>query len=331
MTIDIYTHIFPGDFYRHMSRAAPRLENIGKRMQQVKMIHDLDIRFPADGRVRRLRAGNLAPQPAAGGHHRPGHRHRACADRQRRDGRSGRRHPDRFVAFIAALAMHDMDSAMDELHRAVRDLGARGIQIFTNVGGRALDDPGFHPCSRRWRSTTCRSGCTRRAARTCRITRPKNARASRCGGVRLALRDLGGDGAAGVLRPVRPPSGYQDHHPPHGRHDPVLRWPRRAGHGGGSASAPPTRTTPRCCPPWRSRISTISGCSTATPRCSAPISGSSCGLEFFGIDHAVFSTDCPFAPVRETFRSVEDLGLSDEDRDKLYGGNARRLMRLDDD
>ena len=59
--------------------------------------------------------------------------------------------------------------------------------------------------------------------------------------------------------------------------------------------------------------------------------GIKCGLEFFGIDHAVFSTDCPFAPVRETFRSVEDLGLSEEDRKKLYGGNARRLMRLDDD
>ena len=24
MTIDIYTHIFPGDFYRHMSKAAPQ-------------------------------------------------------------------------------------------------------------------------------------------------------------------------------------------------------------------------------------------------------------------------------------------------------------------
>ena len=45
----------------------------------------------------------------------------------------------------------------------------------------------------------------------------------------------------------------------------------------------------------------------------------------------MFSTDCPFAPVRETFRSIEDLDLSEEDEKKLYGGNARRLMRLDDD
>ena len=38
MTIDIYTHIFPGDFYAQMTKAAPRLENIGKRMSQVTMI-----------------------------------------------------------------------------------------------------------------------------------------------------------------------------------------------------------------------------------------------------------------------------------------------------
>ena len=33
MFIDIYTHIFPGDFFRQMAKAAPRLENIGKRMK----------------------------------------------------------------------------------------------------------------------------------------------------------------------------------------------------------------------------------------------------------------------------------------------------------
>ena len=45
MLIDIYTHIFPGDFFQQMAKAAPRLENIGKRMQAVTMIHDLDTRF----------------------------------------------------------------------------------------------------------------------------------------------------------------------------------------------------------------------------------------------------------------------------------------------
>ena len=51
----------------------------------------------------------------------------------------------RLPGFVAALAMHSMDETMDELHRAVRDLGAVGAQIFTNVGGRPLDHPDFEP------------------------------------------------------------------------------------------------------------------------------------------------------------------------------------------
>jgi aminocarboxymuconate-semialdehyde decarboxylase len=70
---------------------------------------------------------------------------------------------------------------------------------------------------------------------------------------------------------------------------------------------------------------TVLGGSTAALRC---------GLDFFGVDHVVFASDCPFDPengpmfIREGIRSIEDLGLSEEDRGKLYLGNALRLMRL---
>src|SRR6185312_11045321 len=53
------------------------------------------------------------------------------------------RHPKRFAAFVAALPFHDMESNLAELKRAVETLGASGIQIFTNVNGRPLDDPQF--------------------------------------------------------------------------------------------------------------------------------------------------------------------------------------------
>ncbi|GEM_PF-3347585 len=45
MLIDIYTHIFPADFFEPMSKAAPRLENIGKRMKCILPVHNLDGRF----------------------------------------------------------------------------------------------------------------------------------------------------------------------------------------------------------------------------------------------------------------------------------------------
>jgi predicted TIM-barrel fold metal-dependent hydrolase len=54
-------------------------------------------------------------------------------------------HPDRFPAFTACLALSDVDAALAEIDRAVGDLGARGIQLYTNVNGRPLSDPRFRP------------------------------------------------------------------------------------------------------------------------------------------------------------------------------------------
>ncbi len=58
-------------------------------------------------------------------------------------------HPDRFPTFIAALPMNDVDATLAEIDRAIGELGARGIQVFTNVAGRPLSDPEFRPIFRR--------------------------------------------------------------------------------------------------------------------------------------------------------------------------------------
>jgi aminocarboxymuconate-semialdehyde decarboxylase len=56
-----------------------------------------------------------------------------------------RSHPDRFPAFIASLPMNNVDACLAEIDRAVRELGARGIQVFTNVAGKPLSAPEFRP------------------------------------------------------------------------------------------------------------------------------------------------------------------------------------------
>ena len=60
-----------------------------------------------------------------------------------------RKHPDRFPAFIAALPMNDMDATLAEVDRAIKELGARGIQVFTNVAGKPLSAPEYRPLFRR--------------------------------------------------------------------------------------------------------------------------------------------------------------------------------------
>jgi aminocarboxymuconate-semialdehyde decarboxylase len=57
-----------------------------------------------------------------------------------------------------------------------------------------------------------------------------------------------------------------------------------------------------------------------------------CGLDFFGIDHVLFASDCPFEPtpgvyVRETLDVIANgVGLSAAEHAQIVEGNARRLM-----
>lgn len=60
-----------------------------------------------------------------------------------------RAHPDRFPAFVASLPMNNIEASLTEIDRAVRDLGARGVQVFTNVAGKPLSAPEFRPIFQR--------------------------------------------------------------------------------------------------------------------------------------------------------------------------------------
>jgi aminocarboxymuconate-semialdehyde decarboxylase len=53
-------------------------------------------------------------------------------------------HPDRLLAFMT-LPMLDRDRALDELRRAAKLPGMRGVYLGTNIDGRDLDDPLFEP------------------------------------------------------------------------------------------------------------------------------------------------------------------------------------------
>jgi predicted TIM-barrel fold metal-dependent hydrolase len=56
-----------------------------------------------------------------------------------------RAHPDQLAGFAAELPLNDVDASLEELDRAVGDLGALGFQLHTHVEGRPLDDPRFEP------------------------------------------------------------------------------------------------------------------------------------------------------------------------------------------
>ena len=55
-----------------------------------------------------------------------------------------------------------------------------------------------------------------------------------------------------------------------------------------------------------------------------------CGMSFFGIDNILFATDSPFDPeqgpgyIRETLRAIDELDVSDQQREAILSGNAER-------
>ncbi|MFJ7826974.1 amidohydrolase family protein [Psychrobacillus sp. NPDC096623] len=55
-----------------------------------------------------------------------------------------KKYPDRFIG-MGTVPLQDMKLAVDEMERAVKALGLRGIQIGSNVNGLNLDDDSLYP------------------------------------------------------------------------------------------------------------------------------------------------------------------------------------------
>jgi len=143
--VDIYCHIAPEKFFQEMNRIAPRLGNIAARLRGVKKLFDLDERFremDAFGDYRQiislpnppiedLATGEIGLNLARIGNDAMAE---LCA-----------RHPQRFPTFVAALSLTDVAGSVAEARRAVKELGAGGVQIFTSVAGQPLDSGAFEP------------------------------------------------------------------------------------------------------------------------------------------------------------------------------------------
>lgn len=54
------------------------------------------------------------------------------------------KHPE-FIAFVACLPLNDIEACLKETERAVTQLGARGISVHTPINGRPLDMPELLP------------------------------------------------------------------------------------------------------------------------------------------------------------------------------------------
>jgi len=327
MLIDIYTHTFPGDFFRQMTKAVPKLENIGRRMSAVKPVTDLNVRFSLMDGFGDYRQVISLPNPPleditdpATGIELARFANDALADLVDR-------HPDRFAGFVAALAMHNMDGSMDELHRAMRDLGASGVQIFTNIAGEPLDQDKFEPLF----------------AAMAEYDRPiwlHPARGPETPDYRSEKRGryeiwwtFGWPYETSVAMTRLVLWGLFDRYPDikiitHHMGGMIPYFDGRVGPGMDVLGA---RTSDEdyshvLSSLKKPHIEYFKQFYADTAMFGATL-GIECGMKFFGVGHTLFSTDFPFAPTRKTIDAIAAMDFTDADRHALCQGNAEALLK----
>jgi aminocarboxymuconate-semialdehyde decarboxylase len=237
------------------------------------------------------------------------------------------KYPDRFVSAIGNLPMNDLGAALDEMDRIINDLNFRGIQISTDINGKPLDSPEFMPFYQKMESYD------------------------------LPI----------FLHPVRTPavSDYATEDTSKYGINQILGWPYdtsaamiRLVIGQVLEKYPKLKLVTHHCgamipffykriinffsnPSREAEISQLSSplidcfkkfyADTALTGCTA---GLMCGYAFFGADHICFGTDMPLgsfgnhSTLDDNVESIEQMEISNDEKQKIFSGNAIKLLKL---
>jgi aminocarboxymuconate-semialdehyde decarboxylase len=144
MRVDAYTHFIPTRFYKEvMSQGGHK--DIGKRMMGVPSIYDVKTRLKVVDKFKDYSQVLSYPMPPF--------------EMMTKDGKQAEeyakivndgfaelcaQHPDHFPGWVAQCPMTAPDVGVREAARAMKN-GALGVQIYTNVAGKPLDNPEFDP------------------------------------------------------------------------------------------------------------------------------------------------------------------------------------------
>jgi predicted TIM-barrel fold metal-dependent hydrolase len=330
MKIDMFTHIMPQRYFDEFIKM-PAPKNL-KRASSTPSMVDLNARFKimdefgdyaqvislSSPPLEVFAAPDKSPQLA----------------RMANDGMAEivQKHPSRFPGFVATLPMNNIEESIKETERALSQLGAKGVMLYTNVAGKALDEPEFLPIF---------EGVARhdaviwlhpaRSANFADYTSLKKSRYEiwwaigwpyetgaamahivfarmfdRFPELKIITHHLGGvipyfEGRIAQLDDLGVRTADEDYAP-------LLRSLKK-----------------RPLDYFRMFYGDIAlGGSAASIRC---------GLEFFGPGHVVFGSDAPFCPtpgqwIRDAIRALESLDLDTKVKDQIYYGNAERLLKL---
>lgn len=333
--IDVFNHIWPKPFHEALIAHIGQATDITRRSEAVPMMTDLDRRFQvmdmfgpdymqilslASPPLEKLAGPQKALDLAKIGSD-------AMAE-------LCRKHPDRFPGFIGTAVLTDPEGAVAEARRNIEDLGACGMQIFTNVQGKPLDLPEFEPFFEYMASTG--KLVWMHPARGANFPDYLTEKQSE-----YEIWWTFGwpyETSAAMARLVF--SGLFDRHPglkvlTHHAGGMVPFFEGRVGPGWDQMGA---RTSDRDLAAVRKGLKRPHleyfkefYADTATFGGRKAIEYA---MEFFGEDRILFASDAPFDPeggpmyIRETIRLIEEMDATDAQRRKIFQDNAVRLLGL---
>ncbi|MBI1896503.1 MAG: amidohydrolase [Acidobacteria bacterium] len=230
--------------------------------------------------------------------------------------------------------MNAPDEALAETDRAIRELGARGVQIFTNVSGRPLTAPEFLPLFDMMADYD--RPIWLHPARGAEMTDYRTEAASA-----FEIWWTFGwpyETSAAMARLVF--AGLFDRHPSlkiitHHMGGMVPYVEGRVGYGWdqlGSRSSDEDYTS--VLTRLRNRPVDYFRLFYADTALFGAGPATECGLRFFGVEKILFASDAPFDPergplfIRETINVLDALPISEADRARIYWRNAVELLGL---
>jgi uncharacterized protein len=336
--LDIFPHIFPKPYFDKMTEIIPNKAAV-RRWLEIPVLYDLD------RRLRMMEAFGpdyqqvLTLSMPAIEYVAPPETSPAMA-KLANDGMAeiAGKYPNRFPAFAASVPMNNVREAVVEIRRSVEQLGARGIQIMTNVNGRPLDDPELAPIFELLHSYDL--PIWMHPARPQKFADYPVESSSAydiwwCFGWPYET-------SAAMARMVF--SGFFD------------RWPNLkiiTHHLGAMVPFLEARvglgldqlgTREGAEPGYAEIIANMKKKGRrpvdyfrmffADTAINGSRSGTRCGIDFFGCDHVLFGTDCPFDPeggplfIRDIIKVLDEIDVTEDERRKIYHVNAERMLKL---
>lgn len=331
--IDVYSHILPPAYFAEMQK---HVKDPGalKRWLELPALHEVEPRLEmmasfGDDLQQVLTLSSPPIELLAGPEESPALARLANETlRELVD-----QYPDRFPWFVASLPMNNSEACLTEIDYAIDELGAVGVQVFTNVNGGPLDAPELAPIFDEMarRDLPVWMHPTRNAKFTDYLAEETS---------KFEIWWAFGwpyETSAAMARLVF--SGLFVRHPgmkiiTHHLGAMIPFFEGRIGMGWSEQLG--------------SRTSGADGDDLATRLpgdlqeyfrsfyADTAVSGSRlalrCGLDYFGAEHVLFGSDCPFDPeggpgyIREMIAAIDELGLDEATQKLLYEGNIRRLI-----